>query len=214
MNLQKEFMKGIYAENPIFRLALGICPTLAVTSSATNGLGMGLAATFVLVCSNVIIALLMWVFRISLDEDAFKKLQKIRIPIFIVIIATFVTITEMVMNAYLPSLADSLGMFIPLIVVNCIILGRAEAFASKNSVIPAFVDGLGMGLGFAWALTFIGIIRELLGTGKVFDITIIGGSFEPILIMILAPGAFISLGLILGFFNYLDLRKAGKGQSV
>ncbi|NQU85845.1 MAG: electron transport complex subunit E, partial [Mariniphaga sp.] len=161
MNQLKNFSKGFLKENPVFILLLGMCPTLAVTSSAINGLGMGLATTFVLIMSNIVVSLVK-----SQIPD------KVRIPAFIVIIATFVTIVELVMQAYLPALFNSLGIFIPLIVVNCIVLGRAEAFASKNSVGSSVIDGLGMGLGFSFALTLLGAVREILGSGRIFDMTI------------------------------------------
>jgi electron transport complex protein RnfE len=193
MRVGKEFFKGVYQENPIFRLALGLCPTLAVTSSAANGLGMGLAATFVLVGSNLIISLV-------------RKLipKRIRIPCFIVVIATFVSLVEMVMQAYSPQLYKSLGIFVPLIVVNCIILGRAEAFASRNGVGLSLLDGLGMGAGFTLALVIIGIIRELLGSGKIFGHIILGSGYNPALLFILPPGAFLTIGLLMGLFNYVE----------
>jgi electron transport complex protein RnfE len=208
MSWQHELVKGLYSENPIFRIVLGVCPTLAVTSLAINGVGMGVAVIFVLTCSNLLISLLLLMFKSMFSEETNKKIQKIRIPIFIVIIATFVTIIDLVMQAYTPALSARLGIFIPLIVVNCIILGRAEAFACRNGLVASALDGIGMGLGFTWALTLLGIIRELLGAGQVFGIPVFGPEHEPMLIMILAPGAFITLGLMLGFFNYLDLRKA------
>ena len=190
---------GIVTENPTFRLVLGTCPTLAVTTSAINGIGMGLAATFVLICSNVVVSLV-------------RKLipDKARIPSFIVIIATFVTIVQLMMQAFLPSLYESLGIFIPLIVVNCIILARAEAFASKNGPLHSAVDGLGMGLGFTCAITLIGIVRELIGNGSVFGINILGASYEPMLLFVLAPGGFITYGLLLGIINALTARRAAK----
>ena len=193
------FMNGLLNENPTFRLVLGTCPTLAVTTSAINGIGMGLAATFVLVCSNVVVSLV-------------RKLipDKARIPSFIVIIATFVTIVQMMMQAFLPSLYEALGIFIPLIVVNCIILARAEAFASKNGPLHSAVDGLGMGLGFTCAITLIGIVRELIGNGSVFGINILGASYEPMLLFVLAPGGFITYGLLLGIINALTARHAAK----
>ena len=193
------FVNGLLNENPTFRLVLGTCPTLAVTTSATNGIGMGLAATFVLICSNVVISLV-------------RKLipDKARIPSFIVIIATFVTIVQMTMQAFLPSLYESLGIFIPLIVVNCIILARAEAFASKNGPLISAVDGLGMGLGFTCAITLIGIVRELIGNGSVFGINILGAGYEPMLLFVLAPGGFITYGLLLGIINALTARRAAK----
>jgi len=190
MTLLKEFTKGFIKENPVFVMALGLCPTLAVTSSVVNAIGMGLAATFVLVFSNIFISLI-------------KNLipSKIRIPAFIVVIASFVTIVDMVMHAYLPDIHKSLGLFIPLIVVNCIILGRAEAFASKNNVLRSILDGLGMGLGFTLALVVIGGIREVLGAGQFLGINILPDSYQPMLIAILAPGAFIVMGLLMGLMN-------------
>ncbi len=190
MKLGKIFMNGIIKENPIFRLLLGMCPTLAVTTAAINGLGMGLATAAVLVGSNAVIALI---------KDLIPA--KIRIPSFIVVIASFVTIIGMLMKAYLPALDKSLGLFIPLIVVNCIILARAESFASKNGVVSSIADGLGMGLGFTLALTILASIRELLGAGSIFGISVFGAGFEPALIMILPPGAFLTLGLLLGLLN-------------
>lgn len=195
MNLIQEFSKGIIRENPLFRLLIGMCPSLAVTSSVENGVGMGLATTGVLLASNIVISLL----RKIIPES-------IRIPCFIVVIATFVTITEMVMHAYTPALYQSLGIFIPLIVVNCIILGRAEAFASKNSILPALMDGLGMGLGFTLALFTLSTFREVLGAGSFYGMSIFGASFSPALVMILPPGAFLTLGCILGFLNKMQSR--------
>ena len=192
----EEFTKGFYKDNPISRLLLGLCPALAVTTAAESGLGMGLASTFVLLGSNVIV---------SLIKSVVPK--KIRIPIYIVIIATFVTIVEMVMAAFLPVLAKTLGIYIPLIVVNCVILGRAEAFASKNSLFRSILDALGMGIGFTLFLTLLASIREILGDGKIFGLPLFGQSFEPMIIMILPPGAFILLGVILGFFTWIDRRK-------
>ena len=196
------FINGVLNENPTFRLVLGTCPTLAVTTSAINGIGMGLAATFVLVCSNIVVSCV-------------RKLRpdKARIPSFIVIIATFVTIVQMVMQAFLPSLYDALGLFIPLIVVNCIILARAEAFASKNGPVISAVDGLGMGLGFTCSITLIGIIRELIGNGTVFGISLLGASYQPMLLLVLAPGGFITYGLVLGIINAITARRqAGKEE--
>ena len=191
-----EFTKGLYKENPVFRLALGLCPTLAVSTSIENGLGMGMAALFVLLGSNIIV---------SLIRKAVPP--KIRIPVYIVIIATFVTIAEMLMQAFSPELHKSLGIFVPLIVVNCIILGRAEAFAGKNTVGRSILDALGMGLGFTLALVLLGFFRELLGSGKLFGIPVLGTSYQPVLLMILPPGAFLTLGLFLGFFNWLENKK-------
>lgn len=187
----KVLINGLIAENPTFVLLLGMCPTLGTTSSALNGMGMGLATTFVLVCSNIVIALI----------KGFIP-DKVRIPSFIVVIATFVTIVEMSMQAYLPSLFDSLGLFIPLIVVNCIVLGRAEAFAAKNNVVRSMLDGLGMGLGFTGSLTLLGAVRELLGTGKAFSQAIFPESYG-ITVFVLAPGAFIVLGYLMVMMNKL-----------
>ncbi len=196
MSLVKEFTKGIYNQNPIFKQALGLCPFLAVSSSVSNGLGMGMAATFVLVCSNTIISLL---------RKAVPK--KIRIPIYIVVIATFVTITDLTMAGFAPDLYARLGIFVPLIVVNCIILGRAEAFSGKNTVFASIADGLGMGLGFTLALLVISSIREILGNGTFLGIPLFGASFEPVLVMILPVGAFLTIGFLLGFFKWLENRK-------
>ena len=197
MSFKHDFSRGIFAENPTFRLILGMCPTLAVSTSLVNAIGMGVATTFVLLGSNVLVSL-------------FRKLipSNIRIPAFIVIIATFVTIVELIMQAYFPALNKSLGIFIPLIVVNCIILGRAEAFASKNPVFPSILDALGMGIGFTGALALLGSIREILGAGTILGHNIFGAGFNPVAIMILPPGAFIALGLLLGLFN--SLSKKGK----
>lgn len=192
----KILLNGIIKENPIFVLLLGMCPTLATTSSAINGMSMGLATMFVLICSNAVISLLKNVIP-----------DMVRIPAFIVVIATFVTIIEMMMNAYVPTLADSLGIFIPLIVVNCIVLGRAESFASKNGVLSSIFDGVGIGLGFTLALSLLGASRELLGTGKIFSLKIYPEQFGS-LIFVLAPGAFIVLGYLIALFNRLQQKKA------
>lgn len=186
---------GIIKENPIFVLLLGMCPTLATTSSAINGMSMGLATMFVLVCSNAAISMLKNVIP-----------DMVRIPAYIVVIATFVTIIEMIMNAYVPALADSLGIFIPLIVVNCIVLGRAESYASKNGVVSSIFDGVGIGLGFTLALTLLGAVRELLGTGSIFSLGIYPEEFGS-LIFILAPGAFIVLGYLIAIFNKLQRKE-------
>ena len=191
MNNFKVLMNGIVKENPTFVLLLGMCPTLGTTSSAINGMGMGLATAFVLICSNVVIS-------------AIKNLipDMVRIPAFVVVIASFVTLLQMIMQAYVPALYATLGLFIPLIVVNCILLGRAEAFAAKNGPVPSFFDGLGMGLGFTLALTIRGGVREFLGTGKLFDITIMPEQYG-MLIFVLAPGAFIALGYLIAIVNKL-----------
>lgn len=195
MSQMKNFTKGFIKENPVFVLLLGLCPVLGVTTSAFNGLGMGLATTFVLVGSNVVVSLVK-----NLIPD------KVRIPAFIVIIASFVTIVELVMQAYVPALFEQLGLFIPLIVVNCIVLGRAEAFASKNSVGSSAIDGLGMGLGFTFALTLLGGVRELLGSGAFFDFKFIEG--DAMLLFILPPGAFIALGYLIAIINRLNKKNA------
>ena len=194
---------GIVKENPTLVLMLGMCPTLAVTTSAINGLGMGLTTTVVLALSNVIIS-------------ALRKIipDKIRIPAFIVIIASFVTIMELLLQAYLPFLYDALGIYIPLIVVNCIILGRAEAYAYSNPVIPSFFDGLGMGLGFSLSLTCIGLLRELLGGGEAFGMRVMPASFTPISIFKLAPGAFFVLALLTAIQNKVKIEGAKKGKDV
>jgi electron transport complex protein RnfE len=191
MNQWKNFSKGFFKENAVFTLLLGMCPTLGVTSSAVNGLGMGLATTFVLVMANLVV---------SMVKDFIP--DKVRIPAFIVIIAAFVTVVEMVMQAYTPALFEELGLFIPLIVVNCVVLGRAEAFASKNSVGSSIIDGAGMGLGFAMALTMLGGIRELLGSGHFFGLAIYPQDYG-MLVFVLAPGAFIALGYLIAIINRL-----------
>lgn len=191
MNQWSNFSKGFFKENAVFVLLLGMCPTLGVTSSAINGLGMGLATTFVLIMSNLVVSLIK-----NIIPD------KVRIPSFIVVIASFVTVVELTMKAYLPDLFEALGLFIPLIVVNCIVLGRAEAFASKNSILPSIIDGAGMGLGFAMALTILGAVREFLGTGKMFNLSIYPEHYGA-LIFVLAPGAFIALGYLIALINRL-----------
>jgi electron transport complex protein RnfE len=195
IRLFKEFLKGIIKENPTFVLALGLCPTLAVSVSINNGIGMGIAATFVLVCSNIIIASLRKVIP-----------DKIRIPCFIVVIATFVTITELIMKAYSPGLNRALGIYVPLIVVNCIVLGRAEAYAQKNNIINSLFDALGMGVGFTLALILISAIREFFGAGTLLGYSVIKG-FEPAFVFGMPSGALLVIGLLLGFFNLLKLKK-------
>lgn len=190
MNQLQNFTKGFIRDNPVFVLLLGMCPTLGVTTSAINGLGMGLATTFVLVMSNLVVSLI----KNQIPD-------KVRIPSFIVIIASFVTIVELSMQAYTPALFDSLGIFIPLIVVNCIVLGRAEAFASKNTLLSSVLDGLGMGLGFAFALTILGSVREILGSGSIFSLKFLPA--DGILVFILPPGAFIALGYLIALRNRL-----------
>ena len=191
INKLKFILESAIKNNPIFVLLLCMCPTLGTTSSAINGMSMGLATMGVLVCSNAVISMLRKVIP-----------DQVRIPAFIVVIASFVTVLQMVMQAYLPELYATLGIFIPLIVVNCILLGRAEAFASKNGVVDSFCDGLGVGLGFTVSLTILGAVRELLGTGKIFDMTVYSEEFGS-LIFVLAPGAFIALGLLIALVNKL-----------
>jgi electron transport complex protein RnfE len=203
MNPLKIIKNGIVNENPTLVQCIGLCPTLAVSTSASNGIGMGIAATAVLVGSNIAVA-------------AIRKFvpEEIRIPIFIVVIAGFVTVVQMLISGFAPELDKSLGIFIPLIVVNCIILARAEAFAFKNGVVDSFFDGIGMGLGFTIALTAIGIVREFLGNGTVFDVTLTPAGFQPALLVILAPGGFITLGIFMGVFRrYQDWKAAREGRA-
>lgn len=195
MNNFKVFLNGLIKENPTFVLLLGMCPTLGTTTSALNGMSMGLATAFVLICSNVAISLLK-----NLIPD------KVHIPAYIVVIATFVTILQMCMEAYLPALYESLGLFIPLIVVNCIVLGRAEAFAAKNNAWRSFLDGAGIGLGFTFGLTLLGAVRELLGTGRLFSLSVFPENYG-MLVFVLAPGAFITLGYLIAIFNRLMTKK-------
>lgn len=190
MGLTGEFTKGLWKENPIFRLVLGMCPTLAVTTAAVNGIAMGVATTFVLVCSNLVVSLIRNLIP-----------ARVRLPAFIVIIASFVTIVDLVMAGFFFQLHKTLGVFIPLIVVNCVILGRAEAFASKNPILRSLADGLGMGIGFTLSLLVLGSIREVLGNGTLFSSPLMGESFLPLLVMVLPPGAFIALGFLLAAMN-------------
>lgn len=192
----ERLFNGLIKENPTFVLMLGMCPTLAVTTSAINGVGMGLTTTAVLIMSNIMISMLRKVIP-----------DGVRIPAFIVVIASFVTITELLLKAYLPSLYDALGLYIPLIVVNCIILGRAESYASKNNMIYSAFDGLGMGLGFTFGLTCIGIVRELIGNGTIFDLQVMPESYEPLTIFILAPGAFLVLAFLVALMNKIKMTK-------
>jgi len=196
----KELSKGIFESNPAFVQALGMCPTLATTTSATNGLGMGLATLSVLVMSNIVVSLI-------------RKLvpEKIRIPIYIIIIAGFVTMIDLLMHGFTYDLWKTLGLFIPLIVVNCVILGRAESFASKNGIFRSILDGIGMGLGFTLALTLLGAVREIFGAGSIFGITLWGDAFN-VFIMILPPGAFITLGLLIATFNWIGISKKEKAK--
>ena len=194
---------GIIKENPTFVMMLGMCPTLAVTTSAMNGLGMGLTTMVILALSNLIISML----RKVIPDD-------VRVPAFIVIVASFVTIVQFLLQAYIPTLNESLGLYIPLIVVNCIILGRAEAYASKNPMIASLFDGIGMGLGFTIGLTSIGIVRELIGSGKIFGAAVLPASYEPVSIFVMAPGAFFVLALLTGLQNKVKLNMAKKGKDV
>lgn len=196
-DMKRIVTNGLVTENPTFRLVLGMCPTLAITTAAVNGLGMGLATTFVLMCSNLVISLL----RRLIPE-------RIRIPAFIIIIATFVTMVEMLMKAFLPALNRTLGIYIPLIVVNCIIFGRAEAFAFKNKPLPSIVDGLGMGLGFTIAITLISSVRELFGAGTLFGIQVMPAGYMPMALLIKPAGGFIVLGLLMALMNKLLPKKA------
>jgi electron transport complex protein RnfE len=196
MSIRKEFLRGLIKENPVFVLLLGMCPTLGVTGTAINGMGMGLATASVLIGSNAVISLI-------------KNLipEKVRIPVFIVVIASFVTIIELTMAAYVPDLYEQLGLFIPLIVVNCIILGRAEAFASKNTIGKSVLDGIVMGLGFTLALTLLGSVREVLGFGSIFGIRFVAEEASTMLLFILPPGAFITLGMLIATINKLTVKK-------
>ena len=188
----QEFVKGLWDEIPPFRLVLGLCPTLAVTKSVENGIGMGLATTFVLVCSNILVSALRNIIP-----------SKVRIACFIIVIATFVTVVELLMQAYTYALFLKLGIFIPLIVVNCIVLGRSEAFASKNPILPSLADGLGIGIGFTLSLAALGAVREILGSGTFFGMSVFGSSYQPFAFMVEAPGAFICLGLMLCLMNLI-----------
>lgn len=191
--LLKDFKNGLWQENPIFRLVIGMCPTLAVTNTAINGLAMGLATSFVLLASEIVISLI-------------KKLipNDVRIPSYILVIATFVTFVDYFLKAFFPGIAASLSLFVPLIVVNCLILGRNEAFASRNPVHRSIADAIGMGVGFTWALVLLSVIRELLGMGSIFGAQILGSWYQPMIIMVLPAGAFISLGILVGIMNYIS----------
>ncbi len=207
MNTEKKgvvqfFLNGIGSENPTFRLMLGLCPTLAVTVTAENGFGIGLAATFVLIGSNAIVSMIKNVIP-----------AQVRIPCYILVIATFVTIAKLVLQAYVPILYARLGLFVDIMVVNCIILGRAEAFASKNTVIDSIADGLGMGLGFTLAAGFIGMIREILGSGKLFGVPVVAHSVHPAIAMILPPGAFFTIGFLMALINVIRASRSQKQAS-
>ncbi len=196
INQKENFLKGIVKENPVFVMLLGMCPTLGVTSSGFNGLGMGVATLFVLLMSNIVV---------SLIKNQIPS--KVRIPAFIIIIASFVTIVEMVLEAFIPFLYEQLGIFIPLIVVNCLILGRAEAFASKNTLFSSILDALGMGIGFIIALTLLGLVRELLGNGSIFDLKLVAENANTFILFILPPGAFIALAYLAVLFNKISIKK-------
>lgn len=204
-SLGRVFMNGILNENPTFRLLLGMCPTLAISTAASSGVGMGLATTFVLVFSNLVISLLRKVIP-----------ERVRIPSFIVVIATFVTIIDLIIKAYLPSMSSTLGIYIPLIVVNCIIFARAEAFAFKNPILPSIADGLGMGLGFTLSLTLLSSIREIIGSGKWFGMQIMPDAYKPMSIIISPAGGFLTLGILIlivnAVVNYIGKRKSAKAK--
>jgi len=195
-SLTYEVVKGLWNENPVLIQLLGLCPTLAVTNSAVNGLAMGLATTFVLLCSSILISVIRKIIP-----------SQVRIASYIVVIATFVTVVDKFLAAYTPDISKSLGAFIPLIVVNCLILGRQEAFSSKNNVGRSILDGIGMGIGFTWVLTLLGMVRELLGEGSIFAISILPESFNTWLVMILPPGAFLTLGIFIGLSNWINERR-------
>ncbi len=197
MQLFKDFINGLWNENPIFRMVIGICSALAVTTSANNGIAMGMALTFVLTCSSIFISLLRHIIP-----------EKVRIPCYIIVVATFTTVVDLFMKAYFPSLYEVMGIFIPLIVVNCIVLARAEAFASKVGPVRAAADALGMGLGYTWAITLISMIRELMGAGTLFGYQVMSDSFTPWVIGILPPGAFIVMGILVGLINMITRKKA------
>lgn len=201
MKFLQPIKNGIFAENPIFRIVVGMCPTLAVTTSAINGIGMGLSTMAVLVGSNIVLS-------------AIRKIvpDKIRIPIFVVVIASFVTIVAMLLEAFVPSIYKALGIYIPLIVVNCIIIQRAEAFANKNTVLSSLADGLGMGIGFTAALLMMGSVREILGVGSIFGINIMGANYEPAMIFIQSPGAFLTLGFLMALVNFISYKRKEKIQ--
>lgn len=196
-NPVKIIKNGIIDENPTFMQVIGMCPTLAVTSSAINGVGMGVSTAVVLICANVVISLLRKIIP-----------DKVRIPAFVVVIASFVTIVEFLLKAYMPALNDALGLYIPLIVVNCLILGRAEAYASKNSAIDSFFDGIGMGIGFTVALGVLGLVREFIGSGTAFGIQILPEAFPQTLMFIMAPGAFLTLGFLMAILNHVQNKKS------
>ena len=200
MSLWQVFYKGIFEQNPIFRLALSLCPALAVTSTALNGLAMGLSVLFVITANNTVVS----IFRNYINPT-------VRVPVFITIIATLVTVVQLVLAAYFPDLSRALGIYLALIVVFAIILARAEVFAMKNTVVPSFFDGLGMGTGFALAMVLVGIIRELLGSGTVFGFQMLGDWYNPAMIVILPPGGFLVIGLLIGLFNLIEQHRSKRG---
>ena len=208
----KEFAKGIFSQNPIFVIVLGLCPTLAVSVSIENALGMGAAATFVLLGSNIVIAALMALLGKMLSPEMLAQVKKIRIPIYIVIIASFVTIVDLLMNGFAPALYARLGLYVPLIVVNCIVPGRAEAFAASNGVIASTLDALGMGLGFTLAMLLLSTVREVIGAGKFYGYPVFGPGYSPMLILTLAPGALLTFGLFMGLFRHLKNTRGGNGS--
>lgn len=201
MQLMKDFVNGLWNENPIFRMVIGICSALAVTTAASNGIAMGMALTFVLTCSSILVSILRNVIP-----------AKVRIPCYIIVVATFTTVVDLFMKAYFPALYEVLGIFIPLIVVNCIVLARAEAFASKVGVARATADALGMGLGYTWAITLISMIRELMGSGTIFGYQVMGEGFTPWVSAILPPGAFIVMGILVGLINIINRRIENRTQ--
>ena len=202
MQLMKDFVNGLWNENPIFKMVIGICSALAVTTAASNGIAMGMALTFVLTCSSILVSILRNVIP-----------STVRIPCYIIVVATFTTVVDLFMKAYFPALYEVMGIFIPLIVVNCIVLARAEAFASKVSVARATADALGMGLGYTWAITLISMIRELMGEGTLFGYQVMGESFTPWVSAILPPGAFIVMGILEGLINIINREIAKRTQS-
>ncbi|HQE04666.1 MAG: electron transport complex subunit E [Tepidanaerobacteraceae bacterium] len=202
MQLMKDFVNGLWNENPIFKMVIGICSALAVTTAASNGIAMGMALTFVLTCSSILVSILRNVIP-----------STVRIPCYIIVVATFTTVVDLFMKAYFPALYEVMGIFIPLIVVNCIVLARAEAFASKVSVARATADALGMGLGYTWAITLISMIRELMGEGTLFGYQVMGESFTPWVSAILPPGAFIVMGILVGLINIINREIAKRTQS-
>ncbi|MDX9703133.1 MAG: RnfABCDGE type electron transport complex subunit E [Candidatus Auribacterota bacterium] len=210
--MKTQFFKGIIQENPIFSLCLGLCPALATSTSVKNAIGMGLSTTAVLIASNMTISLITTTLRAVSGGMFYSKIQNIRIPLYIVVIASFVTMVDFILKGFFPVLSKELGLFVPLIVVNCIILGRAEAFASKRNIVFSLIDAIGMGLGFTLGLFLLGTVRELLGAGQFFGLSVFGKNFKPAIIFILAPGAFLTIGFIMGFFRHVNALRAKKGN--